>query len=391
MNPVARAAKNAYPAAVAVRRSLHASPELSGRECATARLVFRSLSAQGLSPRYCCGRTGVVAKLINGKGKTVVLRADLDALPITEKTGLSFASRNSGVMHACGHDMHAAALIGAAQALRELKALWGGTVVFLFQPSEELAPGGALAMIREGMFPTDTDAVFGLHVSTDHATGAVGLLSGPDYAGVIDFDVVVKVKGGHGAAPDTTADPILCCCAMIQQLQTLVSRESAPGEPSVLTVGTLHAGTKHNIIPDEATFSGTIRALTDRHLEFLRKRLAQVVHAVARSFRAGAGVSFEKSYPPGFNDPGLTRRAHAALARTLGENNIVMRGIPTMLSEDFAYFQKRAPGVYVHLGVRPAGKKHVPGIHTPDFAPDERALATGIAVHAALAIDILKK
>jgi amidohydrolase len=390
-HPIIRAAERAYPPAVAVRRALHANPELSGHETASARLVFQSLAALGLRPRYCCNKTGVTAELINGKGKVVALRADLDGLPILEKTGLKFASKNSGIMHACGHDMHAAILTGAASALWDLRPLWKGTIVFLFQPSEERAPGGALAMIREGAFPRKADAVFGLHVSTDHQTGVVGLKSGADYAGVTDFDVVVKVKGGHGAAPETTPDPIVCCCAMIQQLQTLVSRESAASEPSVITVGMINAGTKHNIIPAQARFLGTIRALSDTHLEFLGKRLAEVVHATARSFKARAEVSFEKGYPPGCNDPGLTARAARALAGTLGAPHVVNRAVSTMLAEDFAYFQKKAPGVYVHLGVRPAHAKSVPGIHTTDFAPQERAMLTGIAVHASLAIDILHK
>jgi amidohydrolase len=389
-SPVLQAAARAFPAAVRVRRALHANPELSGREFATARLVFTALADQGLRPRYFCARTGVGVELTNGKGGAVALRADLDALPVEERTGLAFSSANKGVMHACGHDMHAAALIGAAQALCELRSLWKGTAVLLFQPSEEMAPGGAIAMIREGAFPRNADAVFGLHVSTDHPTGVVGLKSGPDYAGVIDFDVVVKVKGGHGAAPETTADPIVCCSAMIQQFQTLVSRESSCGEPSVVTVGTMHAGTKQNIIPAEARFSGTIRALSDVHLEFLRKRVKDVVLCVARSFGASAEIAFEKSFPPGYNDPTMTGRAHAALETGLGAKNVAIRTVPTMLAEDFAYFQKKAPGVYAHLGVRPARKKSVPGIHTPDFVPEERALVTGIAVHALLAIDILK-
>jgi amidohydrolase len=333
----------------------------------------------------------VVASVTNGKGKTVALRADLDALPVEEKTGLKFSSKNKGVMHACGHDMHAAILVGAASALVQLNNLWKGTVVLLFQPCEEMAPGGAITMLREGVFPKNTEAVFGLHVNPQHACGTVGLKWGPDYAGVVDFNVVVKVKGGHGAEPDTTPDPIVCCCAMIQQLQTLVSRESAPGDTSVVTVGTIHAGTKQNIIPTEARFSGTIRALTEEHLGFLKKRLGEVIHAVARSFRAGAEISFEKAYPPGYNDPALTSRAQAALNNVFGARNVVIRTVPTMLAEDFAYFQKRAPGVYVHLGVRPGQKKHVPGIHTPDFSPQEGAIIFGIAVHAALAIDILKK
>jgi amidohydrolase len=390
-NPITSAAGAAYPLAVAVRRALHANPELSGRETASARLVHESLTRLGLTPRYCCGATGVVANVTNGKGGTVALRADLDALPIEEATGLKFSSRNRGVAHACGHDLHAGILVAAADALIRLKDLWKGTAVLLFQPSEEMAPGGAITMINEGVFPKNADAVFGLHVNPQHPTGTVGLKWGPDYAGVVDFDVVVKVKGGHGAEPETTPDPIVCCCAMISQLQTLVSRESAAGDTSVVTVGTFTAGTKQNIIPTEARFSGTIRALTDEHLGFLKKRLGEVVTAVAGSFRARAEVSFEKAYPPGYNDPELTSRAHTVLCGLFGPGKVVTRTVPTMLAEDFAYFQKKAPGVYVHLGVRPAEKKTVPGIHTPDFDPQERAMIHGIAVHASLAIDILKK
>lgn len=390
-NSILRAAAAAYPGAVTLRRKLHANPELSGHETKTARLVHESLARLGLSPRYCCGATGVVANVTNGKGKTVALRADLDALPIVEKTGLKFSSKIKGVTHACGHDLHTAILVGAAQALIGLKDLWHGTVVLLFQPSEEMAPGGAITMLREGIFPKHADAVFGLHVNPQHVTGTVGLKWGADYAGVADFDVIVKVKGGHGAEPDTTPDPIVCCCAMIQQLQTLVSRETEPGDTSVVTVGTIHAGTKQNIIPTEARFSGTIRALSEGHLGFLSTRLKEIVLAIARSFRAAAEVTFEKAYPPGYNDPALTTRAQAVLSGVLGARNVAPRTVPTMLAEDFAYFQKKAPGVYVHLGVRPVRKERVPGIHTPDFNPQERAMLYGIAVHASLAIDILKK
>jgi len=380
-----------YQSAVAMRRQIHAHPELSGCETETAQFVFAKLKSIGLAPKFCCNKTGVVAKINNGAGKTVVLRADMDALPIEESTGLPFSSVNKGVMHACGHDMHTAILISAAQVLCAMRNVWSGTVVFLFQPSEELAPGGAITMINENVFPQKADAVFGLHVSTDHVTGSIGLKTGPDYAGVVDFDVVLTVKGCHGATPDASADPIVCACAMIQQLQTIVSRESPAAEPSVITIGEFKAGTKHNIIPTTAYFGGTIRAMSESHLEFLRKRVQEVVRAVALSYRAQVKISFEKAYPPGYNNPELTARAADVLGNILDKRNIVMRSVPVMLAEDFAYFQKKAAGVYVHLGVRPPNKKNVSGIHTPTFCPDERAMITGIAVHAGLAIDILKK
>jgi amidohydrolase len=390
-NPILAAAEKVFAQSVAIRREIHAHPELATQEFATARLVRRRLAALGCASAFCCKKTGVVATLENGAGKTVALRADMDALPIAEDTGLGFSSVSKGVSHACGHDMHVACLLGAAQSLLSLRASWKGRVVLLFQPSEEMAPGGAITMIREGVFPQGAAAVFGLHVNSEHACGTVGLIPGPDYAGVVDFDVVVHGKGAHGAMPERAIDPIVCASASILALQTLVSRESPPHEPSVVTVGRIEAGTKHNIIPGEARFCGTIRAFSDAHLSHLKRRVRELLESTARSFRARAEVSFEEAYPPGYNNPEATLRAGSALSRVLGQTRVVWRTVPTMLAEDFAYFQRKAPGVYVHLGVRPPGKKNVPGIHTPDFSPDERAILTGIAVHTALAIDILQK
>jgi amidohydrolase len=385
------AAKGAYPQSVSVRREIHRHPDLSGREFRTAALVHRRLRAMGLGPRFCCKKTGVVVVLVNGRGATVALRADMDALPIGEKTGLKFSSENTGVMHACGHDMHTACLLGAAKALMALRHLWRGTVVFLFQPSEESAPGGASAMLREGVFPTRAAAVFGLHVNPEHPCGVVGIKAGPDYAGIADFDVTVKGRGSHGAMPEKAIDPIVCASAMILALGRLVKKESSPRHPCIVTVGKISAGTKHNIIPDEARFGGTIRALSDRQLLSLIAGVKKVAQSTARSHGARAEVLFDKAYPPGYNDPAASSRAFAALSAVLGKRRVVWRTRPTMLAEDFSSFQRRAPGVYVHLGVRPAGRKNVPGIHTPHFNPDERAILTGIAVHAALAIDILQK
>lgn len=295
--PVLAAAKSAYPLSKSVRREIHRHPELSGREFRTAALVHRRLRALGIRPRYCCGRTGVVASLVNGRGATVALRADMDALPIAEKTGLKFSSVNSGVMHACGHDLHTACLLGAAKALISLRDRWKGTVVFLFQPSEESAPGGASIMLREGVFPARASAVFGLHVNPEHPCGVVGIKAGPDYAGIADFDVTVKGRGAHGAMPERAIDPIVCASEMIVALARLAKQESSPRHPCIVTVGKIAAGTKHNIIPDEAFFCGTVRALSDRRLSSLVARVTTLVQSIARSHRAGAKVSFDKAYP----------------------------------------------------------------------------------------------
>ena len=388
-HPILAAAQKAYPPAVRLRRDIHRRPELSGREFGTAARVRRELLAMGLAPKFCCKKTGVAASLNNGRGKTVVLRADMDALPITEKTGLAFSSVNTGVMHACGHDMHTAILAGAAHALRTLRDRWKGTVVFLFQPSEESAPGGAAAMIREGVFPARADAVFGLHVNPEHACGIVGLKSGPDYAGVADFDVVVKGRGGHGAMPEKAIDPIVCACEMIAALAHLAKRESSPRNPCIITVGKINAGTKYNIIPDTACFGGTMRDLSEKHLSLLMRRAKRLMGSIAARHKTRVSVSFDKSYPPGYNDPALARRAFRALSQTLGSSKVTWRSKPVMLAEDFSCFQKKAPGVYFHLGVKPKEKKSVPGIHTPYFSPDKRAILTGIKVHTAMVMEML--
>lgn len=388
-HPLLRIIDEVYPEAVTVRRALHAHPELSGAEFKTARFIYTYLGRLGLKPRYYVDKTGVAARIVNGRGKTVALRADTDALPLQEKNNASFVSVTSGVMHACGHDMHTACLLAALAVLVRMKNAWKGTVVALFQPSEEKAPGGALRMIAEKAFPEHADAVIGLHVSIDHAAGEIGLKPGRDYSGVLDFFVTITGSGGHGAAPHSTIDPIVCSCCIIMELQTLISRETPADEPSVVTVGSLHAGTKNNIIPDQAFFSGTIRTFSEKHQVLLRRRFIEIATSVARSFNAAAKVTFEKSYPPGWNDAKLTKRAACVMSGLLGKRSVVQRRNPTMYAEDFAYYQKKAPGLFVHLGVRSPGRKNA-GIHSARFFPDERALKTGISVHAGLALDILK-
>lgn len=380
-----------YPSALLIRRKIHANPELSGLEFETAALIYESLKKIGLKPKYCIGKTGVVANIRNGSGKTIVLRADIDALPIEEQNDVPFKSKNRGVMHACGHDVHAACLIGAAKVLLMLKDAWRGTIILLFQPSEEVEPGGALQMIDKGIFPADADAVFGLHVTAEHTTGQVGLKPGKDFSAIMTFDASVKGRGGHGAIPENTIDPIVCTASMIMELQILISRESSPLEPAVLTIGTMNAGTKRNVIPDYAFFGGTIRTLNEKMQNRLKKRVKESLTAVARSFRANIDITFQKSYPAGFNDPALTEMAHTVLGRLIGKRNVVTRTNPTMYSEDFAYFQKIVPGVYCHLGVRNPQQKTAAGIHSSCFLPDEKAIKTGITVHSALAIDCLKK
>jgi amidohydrolase len=384
-----RAVDNAFPEAVRLRRIIHANPELSGNEFKTAKLVFDHLKGLGLRPRYHIQKTGVSARIGNGKGKTVVLRADMDALPIQEQNYVSFKSKVPGVMHACGHDMHTACLLAIAKVLLDTKESWKGEIVLLFQPHEEVVPGGALRMIAEKAFPAKADAVLGLHVSAEHDAGRVGIKPGRDYAGVTDFDVTIIGRGGHGAMPHLSVDPIVCACAVIMELQTIISRNTPAFEPSLVTVGAIHAGTKNNIIPDQAQFIGTIRAFSSGQLMLVERRLREIVFGVARSFNASARVSFDKSYPPGFNDEALSQRAIAVLGDFLGKRSVEVRLEPALIADDFALYQKKAPGLYLHLGVGKPGATGRPGIHCARFLPDERGLKTGIAVLSLLAIDIL--
>jgi amidohydrolase len=388
-NQLKKLINDVFPDAVRLRRTIHAHPELSGNEIKTAKLVFEYLSSLGLKPRYHINKTGVSARIKNGTGKTVVLRADMDALPIDEQTGVPFASKIPGVMHACGHDIHTACLLASAKVLCQMQDAWKGEIVLLFQPHEEVVPGGALRMIAEKAFPGRADAVFGLHVNADHEVGRVGIKPGRDYAGVTDFQAVITGKGGHAATPHLAIDPIVCACAAIMELQTIISRECPPYEPAVLTVGSLHAGTKNNIIPDQAQFNGTMRAFSELILTRIERRVREIVSSVARSFNASATLIFEKSYPPGYNNEALSQRAISILGGLLGKRNVEQRSEPAFVADDFAYFQKKAPGLYLHLGVRKPGKQHPAGIHSPLFLPDERSLKTGITALTGLAIDIL--
>ena len=272
-----------------------------------------------------------------------------------------------------------------------MRSSWKGEISLLFQPHEEVAPGGALALIKEGAFPVGAVAVLGLHSNTEHEAGRIGIKPGRDYAGVMDFEVTIRGKGAHAATPHLSVDPIVCASAIITTLQTVISRMDAPSEPSVLTVGAIHAGTKNNIIPDSSQFCGTIRAFSENQLSGIARNLKEVVLGIAESFKAHATITFEKSYPSGYNDEALTNRAVRVLGDLLGKHAVELRSAPVLLADDFAYFQKKAPGLYLHLGVSPSRKKMRPpaGIHSSRFLPDERCLKTGIMAIAGLAIDIL--
>lgn len=378
------------PQVIGIRRKLHQNPELSGSEFKTAELIYQNLKNIGLKPSYHLNKTAVSATIYNGSKKTVVLRADTDALPIQEQTGLSFASQKKGIMHACGHDMHTAILFGAASVLNKIKDRWKGSIVLLFQPSEEVEPGGASELINAGIFPEKADAVFGLHVSTDHKTGTIGIKKGIDYAGITTFDIKIIGKGGHGGTPEKTIDPVVCISSIVTQLQTIISREIPRFTPATLTIGSLHAGNIRNIIPDDALLQGTIRSHSDECMKFIMKRIKDMTYATANSFRADAQITFNSSYPPSFNDPDLVNKFAESFSSLSGTQNVIKRDTPIMYAEDFAYYQKLVPGIFVHLGIVDNKRKSTSfGLHNSKFIPDENAIKTGIAAHIAFSVKIL--
>lgn len=387
---IIKTAKKNFPFCIEIRRKIHKNPELSFNEKKTAETVFNALRKKGIKAEYCCNNTGVYALLENGLGKTIVLRADLDALPIEEKTNLPFSSVNKGVMHACGHDIHTACLIGATYSLKELCNLWKGKIVFLFQPAEETAPGGAKMMIKEGIFPKNASAVFGLHVNPKLLTGTVGIKEGNDYAGVADFRVKVIGKGGHAAKCFDTKSPIIYAAKMIDEINNFFLREYKKDSPFVVAVGSVVSGTKSNIIPDIAEFSGTIRAFSDAKINYVIEKIKNIVNKISIKNKINKKIDFIKSYPAGYNDPIICKRSKKILSLLLGSKNVINIKDPTLLSEDFAYFQKRAKGVYLHLGVKPKNLKNMADIHTSYFNPDENSIFTGIVIHTALAIELLK-
>jgi hippurate hydrolase len=392
-------------------RELHQAPELSFEEQETAARMAQELRAIGAEVRTNIGGHGVIGILKNGEGKTLLLRADMDALPVAEETGLEYASKVRtenergqvvGVMHACGHDIHMSNLVGVARMLAANKSAWQGTVVFLLQPAEERG-AGAKAMLDDGlltMFPRP-DFALALHVAADSASGTVGYCPGYSCANVDSVDITVKGRGGHGAYPETTIDPVVVAAKLVVDLQTIISREIKPIEPAVITVGSIQGGTKHNVIGDECQLQLTVRSYSPE----VRSQLAQAILRKAKAAAMSAGapepdVAISDGTPSLYNDPELTERVAIVARRVLGEANVA-EGEPTMGGEDFSrYGQAGIPICMFKLGTvskqRLANfeKDGVPptSLHSPRYYPDpEPSLETGIATMGAAALDLLGK
>jgi len=387
------------------RRHIHENPELSNREHETAALVAAELESLGMEVRTGIAHTGVVGVLRGDPdGPVVALRADMDALPVTEQTGLPFASevrttyrgREVGVMHACGHDAHVAILLGTARVLAGMGEELPGTVLFVFQPAEEGAPpgeeGGADLMLAEGAFDDPApDAVFGLHVVPDLAVGEVGWRAGGAMASSDRMQVVVRGSQTHAAYPWRGVDPIAGAAHVVLALQAIPARRVDTRIPGVVSVGSIHGGVRNNIIPDEVELLGTIRALEPELREDLHARVRETAERAAGVVGARAEVTIERGYPVTWNDPELTRRMLPTLRRVAGAERVVEKA-PHTGAEDFSYFARRAPGLYFWLGIRSPDvpvEEAAPN-HSPRFTIDERALGLGVRLFSNLAFDFLE-
>jgi len=377
------------PELLAIRRHLHANPELSFKEIETAAFVTRQLLDMGLAP-YAVAGTGVVA-LIEGQpgGPVVALRADMDALPIQELSEVGYKSTKPGVMHACGHDVHTTCLLGAARLLTEQRANFKGTVKLLFQPGEELLPGGASLMIQDGVLENPKPAeVLGQHVFPRLPVGQIGLRPGRYMASTDELYLRIKGQGGHGAMPELNLDPVLVAAHLIVAAQQIVSRRANPKMPSVLSFGKVIANGATNVIPDEVYIEGTFRTLDEAWRTEAHQHLRQLCEGLAASMGAVCELEIRRGYPCLDNNPAVTARVRAAAEAYLGAENVIELD-QWLAAEDFAYFSQAAPACFYRLGTRAADGRFAASVHTPIFDIDEQALSLGAGLMAWLTLQEL--
>ncbi|MER6469733.1 M20 metallopeptidase family protein [Streptomyces collinus] len=387
-------ARRLAPDAIALRRALHRVPETGLDLPTTQRLVLEALDGLGLEIRTGRALSSVSAVLTGADdGPTILLRADMDALPVVEDTGLPFTSRTAGLMHACGHDVHMAMLVGAARLLAGRRDTLAGNVVFMFQPGEE-GEHGARHMIEEGVLKASgarADAAFALHVHPNLPVGALRLRSGPQMAASDRFRVVVRGRGGHASAPHTTCDPVPVACEIVLALQTMVTRGLAADDSAVLSVTGLAAGTAAGIIPDTAELGGTLRTLSEQTRSRLHEALARVAQGVAAAHGATAEVTVTPGYPVTVNDAAFTDLVLSTATDVLGPEAVARQPAPQMTAEDFSYVLRAVPGALAFVGACPPGRDphEAPSLHSARLDLDEDVIRAGIACEAAVALAFL--
>jgi amidohydrolase len=390
------------------RRDIHEHPELGNHEVRTAALIAKHLQSLGIEVKTAVGITGVVGILKGDKpGPVVALRADMDALPVVERTPVPFASKvkvqyngkESGVMHACGHDTHVAILMGVAEVLAGMRKELKGTVKFIFQPAEEGAAqgeeAGAELMIKEGVMDNPkVDVIFGLHINSQTEVGKIKYKPGGILASVDDMKIIVKGRSAHGAYPWSAIDPIVASAQIINNLQAIISRNlNITENAGIVTIGAINGGNRGNIIPEKVEMLGTIRALKQEDRKMLIERVREVVTKTGESagVTAEAIIPYESSFPVTFNDPALTEKMLPSLQQSAGRENVVLTVAQTG-AEDFSFFQEKVPGLFFFLGGMPKGGNPLtaPSHHTPDFFIDESGLKLGVQTLANLTIDYME-
>ena len=381
---IAEATRAIEPHLVAIRRDLHAHPELGFQEFRTAGVVAAELGRLGIPHQTGVGQTGVVATIKGGRpGPTLALRADMDALPIHEQSGLPFASVVPGAMHACGHDIHTTTLLGVAAVLKDLAPTLSGTVRLLFQPAEETL-GGAAAMMRDGALD-GVDLALGFHNYPNMPVGRLGFCRGACLAASDRFDIIVHGQSGHAAHPNDSVDPIVAAAQLVTQLQTVVSREVNPMHPCVVTVGAIHAGTAHNIIPDTCHVRGTVRTLNPPARDIAEAAIARLCAGLDTGMRVRCEVQYERGVPALVNDDVTLDRMVAAVRRQMGD--VVDEGEPSLGGEDFAFMAEQVPAAHLRVGSGQPGR--CDKLHNSHYQPDEGCIGLGVQALSRAAADML--
>ena len=401
-DPIDKAISKNLNTIIDLRHQIHQYPELGNREFKTAKLVAEHLRSLGIEVETDIAYTGVVGVLKGNKpGPVVAVRADMDALPVTEETDLSFKStvkttylnKEVGVMHACGHDIHTSVQLGVASVLASMKRSLPGTVKFIFQPAEEGPPpgeeGGADLMLKEGVFANlKPSAIFGLHTHPGLAVGELGLTIGPAMAAVDHFIITIKGKQSHGAYPHKSVDPIIMATEAVNAFQTIRSRSLSPLEPSVVTVGIIRGGERFNIIPEQVYLEGTVRTYNPEVQDMVEHRMNKILEGITLAYGGSFELDYDRGTPATINNPELAKQMIPTMERVVGKNNLKFLD-PVMGGEDFAFFANEVPGMYYRLGVLKPGTTSG-WVHTPTFRADDSCLEVGIRAMSNLVVDFLK-